>query len=280
MIDPRHGRRVASGRRFAQALSRVFAGVWDQVGPLVRNGYAPTTTDLQRLIYRLAAPALGVEIAAGYMGTLRRARAGNRVGVPRRRGKALRFDRDLAEYPLTAAAPVQMPPRIPPTVATGVGELPEIPGLQIDWTLFRPEVRIEAERLALWLSVEVSEATRNIIREQIGEGLERGEPVSVIAERIQGEAFSPRRANLIAQTESSRAQHAGQAVAAKELGVTEWSWLASSDACDVCLSLDGKVVKIGEPFYVWPTGNPAYRVVYHAPAHPSCFCTNAEVMPE
>ena len=147
----------------------------------------------------------------------------------------------------------------------------------IDWTLFRPEVRVEAERLALRLAGTIVEDTRRMIREELSAGLADGEPVAVIARRVREVGFSPKRAAMIAQTESSRAMHAGQAVAAKELGVTSWKWLASSDACDVCLSLDGKEVRIGEPFMVWPTGKPEYRVVYHAPAHPHCVLAETPV---
>jgi len=150
----------------------------------------------------------------------------------------------------------------------------------IDWNLFRPEVRVAAENAALRLAGTIVEDTRRMIRDELATGLQHGEPVAAIAERIRLTGFSPKRATTIAQTESSRAMHAGQAIAARELGVTKWTWLASSDACDICLSLDGKTVQIGEPFYVWPTGNPAYRVVYHAPAHPHCYCTNTEEMPE
>lgn len=119
-----------------------------------------------------------------------------------------------------------------------------------------------------------------MIREELSAGLQAGEPVAAVAERIRQTGFSPRRAATIAQTESSRAMHAGQGVAARELGVTHWTWLASSDACDICLSLDGKTVRIGEPFYVHPTGKAAYRVVEHPPAHPHCYCAATEEAPD
>ena len=257
-VDSRHGRRIPSGRRFARALSVVFRQAWDELRPLIEAGYTPGVGDLQSVILRLATPALGVELVAGYVGTMRRAYA--RTGL-RKRG----IDRIRTKA-------VGDPPR--PSFPTG------LPGLEFDWRLFRPEVRIEAERLALRLAGEVAHATRDIIRQELAAGLEAGEPTAATAERIRLSGFSPRRANVIAQTEASRAMHAGQGVAARELGVREWTWLASSDACEVCLSIDGKTVKIGEPFYVWPTGNPAYRVVYHAPAHPSCFCDNTEVAPD
>jgi hypothetical protein len=238
----------------------VFRQTWAELRPLIESGYTPGVGDLQAVILRLAAPALGVELVAGYIGTMKRAyakRGMRRRGIDRIRTKA-------------AGDPI---PPVPQPISG-------VPGVKLDWTLFRPEVRVEAERLALRLAGEVATATRDLIRQELSAGLQTGEPVAAIAERIREVGFGPRRAATIAQTEASRAMHAGQGVAAKELGVTDWTWLASSDACPTCLSIDGKTVKIGEPFYVWPSGNPAYRVVYHSPAHPHCMCTQTEEIPD
>jgi hypothetical protein len=71
--------------------------------------------------------------------------------------------------------------------------------------------------------------------------------------------------------------HSAQYDAAKEAGAAGLEWMASSDACkEVCGPLDGKRVKFGEPFMVHATGNPEYRAVYHAPAHPRCQCACVE----
>ncbi len=260
MIDPKHGRRIPSGRRFARALARVFRSLWEQSRATIEAGAVPDSMRMREAVYRLALNAMGVELAAGYVQTMKRQR------VPLAVGGRLKA---LGDVP-------RLPPPILPTVATATPP----PGLVFDWTLFRPEVRVEAERLALRLAGTITEDTRRMVREELSAGLQAGEPVAAMAERVRQAAFSPRRAATIAQTESSRAVHAGQGIAARELGVTDWTWLASSDACDICLALDGKTVKIGEPFYVHATGSPAYRVVYHAPAHPHCYCTNTEEMPE
>ncbi len=276
MIDVRHGRRIPSGRRFARALARVFRSLWEQSRATIEAGAVPDSMRMREAVYRLALNALGVELAAGYVGTLRRASRGRNTklldisGSPV--GVAVFHGQGIQRIRTKAVGGV-----LPPT--TIVANPPPSPSLVFDWTLFRPEVRVEAERLALRLAGTITEDTRRMVREELSTGLQAGEPVAAMAERIRLQAFSPRRAATIAQTESSRAVHAGQGIAAKELGVTDWTWLASSDACDLCLSLDGKTVKIGEPFYVHPKGNPAYRVVYHAPAHPHCYCTNTEEMP-
>jgi hypothetical protein len=107
-------------------------------------------------------------------------------------------------------------------------------------------------------------------------GLSKGQAVGYIAKRVEKIFADPMRSYRIATTEISRAQHAGQLMVAKESGlVTHKTWLASSDACDECLSLDGRSVEIDKPFYVDPKGG-TYAVVQHPPFHVNCKCTLTE----
>lgn len=276
--DPKHGRRIPSGSRFARALAVLLRQSFADSRQLIELGYRPGLGELREQIGRLAFQTLGVEYVAGYLRTIRRVNGARlRVRLDHRHTARGILRRG---YGLKGKALGNTPPNPPPGVAGAAGSLPPGNRVLIDWTLFRPEVRIAAENAALRLAGTIVDDTRRMIRDELATGLQHGEPVAAIAERIRLTGFSPKRATTIAQTESSRAMHAGQAVAARELGVTQWTWLASSDACPICLELDGKTVDIGAPFYVWPKGNPAYRVVYHAPAHPHCYCTNTEEMPE
>ena len=87
------------------------------------------------------------------------------------------------------------------------------------------------------------------------------------------------RAKVIAATEASRAVHAGQAIAARQSGmVAGFIWLASSDACPMCLSVaaehpDG--VALGEPF-ADDGGTTDYSLTMYPPLHPWCACTVTE----
>jgi len=112
----------------------------------------------------------------------------------------------------------------------------------------------------------------------LGQALQGGETSRQISERV-GQLFDdPQRAFTIAQTETSRAVHAGQILAAKETGiVAQKEWLASSDACDRCLSLNGKRVGLDQPYWVDPRGGP-YAVVMHPPLHPNCFCVQTDIV--
>jgi hypothetical protein len=258
----------------------MFRALWGQAKPMIDAGYVPDSGPMREMVYRLALNALGVELAAGYLRTLKgagRATQSVRSGILHRGV----MSRGYSDERGVKGVRVKAVGGIPPTAAGAASGIPQPPSLTFDWTLFRPEVRVEAERLALRLAGTIVEDTRRMIREELSAGLQAGEPVAAMAERIRLQSFSPRRAATIAQTESSRAVHAGQGIAAKELGVTEWTWLASSDACEeICLPMDGKTVKIGEPFYIHSKGNPAYRVVTHPPAHPHCYCSVLEEMPE
>jgi hypothetical protein len=124
-------------------------------------------------------------------------------------------------------------------------------------------------------TVEADEALRRL-RAAMAAGLPRGDAVAAMAAEIKRIFADPYRAFRIAATEISRFSWMGSAAAAKDSGVcSSHSWLASSDACDHCLSLDGKTVKIGEPFYVDPKGGPYARVL-HPPLHPFCYCSVLE----
>ncbi len=112
------------------------------------------------------------------------------------------------------------------------------------------------------------------------QGIEQGEALRTVTADVMRIFRDPTRAMTIAATEVSRAYHGGQEIAAKQSGVVAGKrWLASSDACEQCLALDGKVVALGEPFVLLPSGGP-YAVVMYPPLHPRCFCSWTEVLNE
>jgi hypothetical protein len=117
-------------------------------------------------------------------------------------------------------------------------------------------------------------------RQALAEGMERGEGVKLINRRVQEIFQDAYRAARIGQTEASRASHSGQLQASRESGVVVGKrWEASSDACPVCLALDGVEKPLDEPFMIKPSGGP-YAVVMHPPAHPHCFCAMSDLYGE
>lgn len=106
------------------------------------------------------------------------------------------------------------------------------------------------------------------LRQAMREGLPRGDAKAALAKEIRTIFADPMRAFRIATTEDSRALHGGQLMASKDSGLVESrTWLASSDACDLCQEMDGKTVGLDEPFFVDPKGGP-YAVIWYPPYHP------------
>ena len=163
-----------------------------------------------------------------------------------------------------------------------VCKAPRKADVEFAFDLFNPRVLDAVDRAVLALcqdtlataSEQADEAVRQL-RELLRQGMPRGEANALLAVKVRRIFDDPYRAFRIATTASSDVIHDGQMLAAKELGIRKWSWLASSDACPLCLKLDGKTVDIGKPFYVDPRGGP-YAVKTHPPAHPFCFCTATE----
>jgi hypothetical protein len=146
-----------------------------------------------------------------------------------------------------------------------------------DFDVFNPRV-LEAIRQAVFQFADSTNRTSTValakigsaLREALATGLEQGESLAFITARVQEIFDDPNRALMIAATESSRAVHAGQLIAARESGVVAGKrWLASADACDLCLPLDGKEVPLDEDFAVDARGGP-YARIPHPPRHPHC----------
>ena len=116
---------------------------------------------------------------------------------------------------------------------------------------------------------------RSILRVGMEEGLSMSDVASAVGEVFQ----DPMRAMRIARTESSRAVHGGELLAARDSGVvSKQKWLASSDACDICQKLDGKEVGLDEDFAYHPRAPAAYAHVRHPPLHPNCRCTTIMIV--
>ena len=155
----------------------------------------------------------------------------------------------------------------------------------VAFDVLHPQVIEAVRRLALDLAFSTLATLRddvdvalNAVRSLLGEGLARGEAVTALSRRLTKVFDDPVKAAAVAQTETSRAVHTGQLLAAKQSGVvTGKRWLASSDACAICLALNGKEVGLDEVFAVDAGGGP-YARVDHPPRHPGCQCALTEVL--
>ena len=110
------------------------------------------------------------------------------------------------------------------------------------------------------------------LRGELAEGLEAGDTRVMLRKRVE-EVFDQAdssRAETIARTEASRATHAGETKAAKESGVVKAkSWLASADACPICLGYaaegDVDLDHVYDDDADYPVDGP--------PGHPRCQCS-------
>ncbi len=150
------------------------------------------------------------------------------------------------------------------------------PKLSAQFNVISSQVLAAARRMTFAFLDGFFKTTSDMLRAALAASLKAGETGVELQRRLVA-IFGRERAAVIGQTEASRATHEGQRIADKESGVIEnRQWLASADACDLCLSLDEKIVGMDEPFYVDPKGGP-YAVVMGPPAHPNCLLGDTEV---
>jgi len=116
----------------------------------------------------------------------------------------------------------------------------------------------------------ISDTTRKEINQIITEAFEQNTPISEIVKDIQESAsFGIVRAQMIANTEVSRAQAGGTYETWKQLGIVQtMRWQNSNSnlpaVCDECIdNAEAGEVAFGKPF---PSGD------LYPPAHPNCRC--------
>ena len=146
------------------------------------------------------------------------------------------------------------------------------------WSVINPHTEAMIQSAALDFcqstndstSLKLNEALQKT-KDELAEGtIQQGENLEQITGRINQvfDKLDRKGARRIAQTEASRAVHAAQeqaAIASKV--VTGWHWLASSDACPICLAIAARCpdVKLGQPFAVIGN-NPTYKTIKFPPA--------------
>jgi HK97 family phage portal protein len=121
----------------------------------------------------------------------------------------------------------------------------------------------------------LNDALENI-REGLREGIrDEGESVRELTKRVGEIVNDPERAELIARTETSRAIHIGQQIAAKASGIVKgFRFVVSSDACPDCLDLEGKEIPVDGSFALDGYSDAPL------PVHVQCRCTMNEILSE
>ncbi len=171
-------------------------------------------------------------------------------------------------------------------------------GLEASMDVFNPEVLRFLETYTIRLAGNVHATVTDKIRAAIGEGLQQGESYRDIRGRVL-EAFGCKRdeagkivadeklryrAEMIARTETDRAQNAGRQLQLEQAGAKRKVWKANPGACEFCQALDGKTIDVGEDFFKRGDTFSAevdgkertlkldYSDTPHPPLHPNCLC--------
>jgi phage head maturation protease len=114
----------------------------------------------------------------------------------------------------------------------------------------------------------IDDGTRELLRSDVTSALENGWSNDELANALaESYAFSERRAEVIARTETADADVEGTLAGYRALGVTKKRWLTAPDCCDDCQTLDGEEVGIDEDFTA-PDGSR----ISGPTLHPQCRC--------
>jgi SPP1 gp7 family putative phage head morphogenesis protein len=143
--------------------------------------------------------------------------------------------------------------------------------LGISFELLIPGLSKYVAREAAWLVTNVSDTTRQTIRDALDAGLTAGEGIPDLRKRIEESgAFAPSRAELIARTETTRVANGSQVESLKEYQKESGNrvrkeWLATKDSRtrEAHRAMDGERTDIDG---VFSNG-------LAAPSEPNCRCT-------
>lgn len=110
----------------------------------------------------------------------------------------------------------------------------------------------------------IDDGTREMLRGDVRRAMQDGWSNDKLADAMADNyAFSDKRAETIARTETARADVEGNLTGYRELGIEKKQWVTAPGCCDLCHEIDGKVIGINDEF---PGG------VQGAPLHPRCRC--------
>lgn len=183
------------------------------------------------------------------------------------------FLRALAEYldgPAKAAWRTVVGPLIASTGESAVKRVAAELGVAFD--VLQPGLLDYTQREAAWLITQVTDTTKQAVRDALAAGLAAGDGIDALARRIRESdaAFGESRAELIARTETTRVANGAQQESLARYAATEGArvvktWLATLDSRtrDAHAALHGTTLEIDATF---PNG-------LKAPGEPNCRCT-------
>ena len=127
-------------------------------------------------------------------------------------------------------------------------------GVDIAFDVYNPEVTRWLEEYTPMFSKRLEEVNIDKLRRELIEGLEKGENIKKLADRVNTtyDNWNKVRSEAIARTETLRASNMAALESWKQSGVVEAKeWLAYRDfrTCMWCEELDGQIIGLDENYY-------------------------------
>lgn len=150
------------------------------------------------------------------------------------------------------------------------GKSDDLVDLKVDWSLLNKEAYDFIKKYLPILIKNVNRETLNTIRKTIQDWTRSGASLKVLQSNIDDIFDDSDRAELIAQTESTRVFAQGAVTRYANAGITQVIFRTSNDSladnCPICGRLNGQIADINIGF----TGG--YAGAYLPPMHPGCRC--------
>lgn len=159
-------------------------------------------------------------------------------------------------------------------------------GIEVDWELVDMDTKLFLEQYPNFLANDRYNKTREALRQSLMEGLEAGESVVLLQDRVSAiytnlKAIS---AEMIARTEMIRAANRGKLAGYAQSGVvlkTQWIAVMDDRTCPFCEEMAGEVRTVMESYRAQgdvmevddQTLTLDYEDVISPPLHPFCRCT-------
>lgn len=276
---------LPQGKRIAAALKRVFA---DQRAAVLKDLEGKGIEDIEtKLIDALASHGKAIESPAALHAFTRV------MSVARRKNEQPKEDAaadplaglptrfiDLSDWNQAIADAVR--PMIEIIATKGAEKTISRVGASKDvFSVVEKKIPQAVQDLSLKFAASTNETTSlqlndaiSKLRDELTAGLVEGDTRVEMKSRVAAvfDQASDSRAAMIAKTEASRAQHAGEILGAKASGVvTKKKWLLSADACPVCEAIEAAFpdgVDLDGSF-----GSTAFGPITSPPAHPNCACS-------
>ncbi len=140
-----------------------------------------------------------------------------------------------------------------------------------DFDTETPKIEKFIPKRAEYFAETVNDTTAADLMRTIQEGIEEGEDLDSISERVADvyNIAKTSRTDMIARTEVSASSNFGSIEAYKQAGIEKQQWIVVDPTDEDCLMNDGQIVKIGEPFNDGSIQPPD--------PHPNCECTTIPV---